>query len=187
MLFFVFLQSNLCFPAKKKKTINFFVLILHFLSSHTIYKLYMFYSRICHFFTSTHKQPSGIYFPKGCHTFQSTYLKYSTPDSNTLHILLTIDINCYRTSPSLGMCHLTKHSSVRACDSLDRAVRSIDIPLFIHGNTALRITILGCYLSICKEFCKPFLVSDKTSLSMRCRIGIYSAKLCFLQAMEIYL
>ena len=79
------------------------------------------------------------------------------------------------------MCHLTKHSSVRACDSLDRAVRSIDIPLFIHGNIALRVTILGCYLSICKEFCKPFLVSDKTSLSMRCRIGIYSAKFCFLK------
>ena len=79
------------------------------------------------------------------------------------------------------MRHLAQDTSIRGGDAFDRAVGAIDIPLFIHGNIAFRIGILGCYLTICKQLVNPLLRSHETSLAVGCRIDIYFSKLSALQ------
>ena len=51
-----------------------------------------------------------------------------------LQILLSVDIDCYRITAAFGMCHLSKYSSIRTCDTFDRTVGTIDIPLFVHTD-----------------------------------------------------
>lgn len=51
-----------------------------------------------------------------------------------LQILLSVDIDCYRITAAFGMCHLSKYSSIRTCDTFDRTVGAIDIPLFVHTD-----------------------------------------------------
>ena len=79
------------------------------------------------------------------------------------------------------MCHLTKHTAIRTCNTFNCAIRAIDVPFFVHRYISVKVTVLCCNLSVCKELVKPFFTCNKTSLSVGCRIGINSAKLCPLQ------
>ena len=96
-----------------------------------------------------------------------------------LKILLSVNIDCHRIAASLRVSHLSKNTTIRACNSLDRTVRAVDIPLLIHCNVSIRTTILCRNLSICKQFIKPFFTCNKSSFSMRCRICIHASKLGF--------
>ena len=79
------------------------------------------------------------------------------------------------------MSHLSKYSTIRAGNTLDRHIRSIDIPLFIHSRHACFIDILCCDLSVCEKLIKPFLRSYKSSLAVGCRVAVCLAKFCLLQ------
>ena len=84
-------------------------------------------------------------------------------------------------STSLRVSHLTKDTSIRACDTFDCTVRSVHVPLFVHADISFRITILCCHLSVSEQLIKPLFACNKSSFTMRCRVCINSAKLCSLK------
>ena len=102
--------------------------------------------------------------------------KVSHPGFKDLHILLPVNVHSHRPCPSLGVCHLPKHPSVRTGNPLNRAIRSIHIPLFVHGHIALRITVLCCHLTILKELLKPLLICHEAPFSMGGRGGLRSSR-----------
>ena len=64
------------------------------------------------------------------------------------------------------MCHLTKDTSIRAGNTFNVHIRTIDIPFFINAKLSVRSHILSCNLSICKQFLKPLVICNKTTLTM---------------------
>ena len=93
-----------------------------------------------------------------------------------LHILLSVDIYGNAAASTLGMCHLAKDSSVRTCDTLDRIIGTVHIPLFIPCNITARITVTGSHLAVCKESLDGLLGRNKPSFSVRSRVDINAAK-----------
>ena len=75
------------------------------------------------------------------------------------------------------MRHLAEHAAVRRCDTLDRSIRAVDIPLLVHGDIAERIAVLGGDLTICKQSVDPVLRSYETALAVGSRVDIDTAKL----------
>ena len=56
-------------------------------------------------------------------------------------------------------------------------VGAVDIPLFIHGDIAFRISILGCYLSVRKQLLSVHSsLSYETSLTVGSRVDIYACQ-----------
>ena len=76
------------------------------------------------------------------------------------------------------MRHLSEDAAIRRCDTLDRIVRTVHVPLLIEGDISEWIAILRRYLTVRKELIKPLRRCDETSLAVGCRIDIYSARLC---------
>ena len=76
------------------------------------------------------------------------------------------------------MGHFTKASAIRRSNSFNGTIRTVNIPLFIHGYISPGICILCSHLSVFKKLCEPFLRRYKSSLSVRCRRYIGFAKLC---------
>ena len=47
-----------------------------------------------------------------------------------LNILLSMDVDCNAIVATLAVCHLTKDTSIRACDTLNVVCRTIDVGFF---------------------------------------------------------
>ena len=65
-----------------------------------------------------------------------------------LNILLSIDVDCNAIVAALAVCHLTKDTSIRACDTLNVIGRSVDIGFFGLIQLSVWIYILGSYLTV---------------------------------------
>ena len=76
------------------------------------------------------------------------------------------------------MGHLSEDTSVRTGDSLDRAIRTVDVPFFIHADISLRIAVLCRHLAIFKQTFDPFLAGYEAALAVRRRICIDAAEFC---------
>src|SRR5699024_9662945 len=96
-----------------------------------------------------------------------------------LHILFSVNIYCHTAASALRVSHLSKHSSVRTCNSFNGIIGSVYIPLFILCNISLRIAIACSHLTIFKQLLDRLFRSHESSFSMGCRIDIYAAKLGF--------
>ena len=75
------------------------------------------------------------------------------------------------------MCHLTKDTAVRAGDTLDSAVGTVDIPVLVVGQVSVDIAVAGCNLAVCHQLVDPLFRCYETSLSVGCRVGVNTAKL----------
>jgi hypothetical protein len=107
--------------------------------------------------------------------------KISNTGFEDLDILFSVDVHGYGIAAAFAVSHLSKYTTIRACDSFDSCVGTVDVPFFIHGYVSVQITVLGCYLTVCKEFIDPLFVCHETTLSMRRRVDIYFAKFCLCQ------
>ena len=110
---------------------------------------------------------------ESCHTQNSSHhyhcillFKILHTALKDLHILLAVDINCDCIAAALGMSHLAEYTAVGACDTLDRHIGAVDIPLLIHRRLAGLIHILCHNLSVLKQPIQPLLRCNETSLSM---------------------
>ena len=98
-----------------------------------------------------------------------------------LHILFAGNILRHRVSASLGMGHLSVHPSVGAGDAFDCHIRTVGIPIFVHGRIALLIYVLGRNLSVGKQSGQPLVGSDEASFSMGNRIDVNTAQFRLLE------
>ena len=98
-----------------------------------------------------------------------------------LDILFSVDVHGYGITAAFAVCHLSEYTAIRACDSFDGCVGTVDVSFFIHGYVAVQITVLGCYLSVGEEFVDPLFACYETTFSMGCRVDIYFTKFCLCQ------
>ena len=63
----------------------------------------------------------------------------------------------------------------------DLGVRLESIAIIDSMTCLLYTSVLSSDLSVCQKLRKPLVICNKTYLSVRCRVAVNSAKLCFLQ------
>ena len=64
-------------------------------------------------------------------------------------------------------------------DAFNGIIRTVDVALFIvDAHLTVRIYVAGSYLAVCQKLPDPFRAGNKTSLSMRSRCTVGTAKFC---------
>ena len=88
-------------------------------------------------------------------------------------VLVTINIQCNTITDTLRMCHLTKYTAIRTCNTFDCCIRTIWIKVLIHSRISLQIHVSCSNLTICEKRLDHFFACNKTSFTMRSRNSIY--------------
>ena len=101
-----------------------------------------------------------------------TSFKISDTGFEQLQILIACDIDSYSISAPLSMSHFAEYPAIRAGDSLNTEIRTIDIPVFIRRKFAAHITVSGGNLAVCQKLRNPLRRRYEPALAMRRRAGI---------------